>query len=264
MTLSLYILAALLYGGAVFAYGAEPAGDRKGPHPVARSILIASAVAHLASIGSQCVDGDHPLKSVFLASSLGALLAVAGYFPLSRGGRLDSLGALVASVGLVGLSIGVLFSGEGVDRLPGTRPLATAHVALASAGLAGFTLAAGVSGLYLVTERRLRTKQFRPGGGGMSLIGLDRLQHRMVLFLTPVLTLAIVTGVIWILQMDDRDQVLQGRAFELVAAGIAWVASAGLVVSRAVWGTRGRRSAWLTLIAFAAIVGTVASYGVRA
>lgn len=264
MTLALYILAALLYGGAVFAYGIEPSRDEKKVRPLARSILIAGAVAHLASIGSQCVDGDHPLKSVFLASSLGALLAVGGYLPLSRGGRLDSLGALMASFGVVGLSVGVLFSGEGVDRLPGTRMLTSAHVALASAGLAGFTLAAGVAGLYLVTERRLRSKQFRPGGGGMSLLGLDRLQHRMVLFLTPVLTLAIVTGVIWILQMDDRAILLRGRIFEIAAAGIAWVASVGLVVSRAVWGTRGRRSAWLTILAFAAIVGTVASYGVRA
>ena len=130
------------------------------------------------------------------------------------------------------------------------------------AGLAGFTLAAGVAGLYLGMERRLRRKQFRPGGGGLSLQGLDRLHHRLVLLVTPVFTLAIVTGVLWTVEVGGLEQ-LRGRMFEVAAAGVAWAASLVLLVSRAVWGTRGRSSAWLTLVAFLATVLIVVSYGVR-
>ena len=104
---------------------------------------------------------------------------------------------------------------------------------------------------------------FRPGRKGMSLTGLDRLHHRLVLLVTPVFTLAIVTGVLWILELGGPDR-LAGRAFEIGAAGIAWLASVALLISRAVWGTRGRRSSLLTLLAFGAIVLIVVWYGVRA
>jgi ABC-type uncharacterized transport system permease subunit len=125
-------------------------------------------------------------------------------------------------------------------------------------------LAATVAGLYLVVERRLRTKRFRPGRQGMSLTGLDRLHHRLVLLVTPVFTLAIVTGVLWILEMGGPERLLQSRLFEIAAAGIAWLVSVSLLISRATRGTRGRRSAWLTMLAFLAIVLIVVSYGVRA
>ena len=266
MTLILFILSALAYGAATFAYGAEKTEDRSRdaqPSPWGRLGLAAAAALHVGAIGAQCVEGDHPFKNIFLASSFGTLIAVGLYLPLSRRGRLRPLGAVMAPLGLVGLALGVVFSGLGEGQLPAAQGIASAHVGLASLGLAGFALAAGVASLYLVSERRLRNKVFRPGGGGMSLTGLDNLHHRLVLLVTPVFTLAIVTGVLWILELGGPMS-LQGRAFELAAAGIAWVASVGLLVARAVRGTRGRRAAMLTLVAFAAILGIVIWYGVNA
>jgi ABC-type uncharacterized transport system permease subunit len=162
------------------------------------------------------------------------------------------------------LALGVVFHDVtgNAGTVPGGQAVGSAHVAFASAGLAGFTLAAGVAGLYLGMERRLRSKQFRPGGGGISLQGLDRLHHRLVLLVTPVFTLAIVTGVLWTVEAGGLSQ-LRGRMFEVAAAGVAWAASVVILVSRAIWGTRGRRSAWLTLVAFLATLLVVVSYGVR-
>ena len=84
----------------------------------------------------------------------------------------------------------------------------------------------------------------------------------MMLLVTPVFTLAIVTGVLWTVEVGGLEQ-LSGRVFEVAAAGVAWLASVVLLVSRAIWGTRGRRSAWLTLLAFGMTVLIVVSYGVR-
>lgn len=268
MMLLLFILSALFYGAASFAYGAERTRERTvEEHPRidrwGRGLLLVAAVLHFLTIGAQCVHGDHPLKNIFLATSLGTWLAVLGYFPISRHHRLDALGSGMAPVGLIGLVLGVVFSATGSPTtLPGAQTVASAHVTLAAAGLAGFTLAAGVGGLYLVVERRLRNKVFTPGRPGMSLTGLDRLQHRLVLLVTPIFTLAIVTGVLWILESGGVEN-FRGRIFEIVAAAIAWLASVSLLVARAVWGTRGRRSAWLTLVAFAAILLIVVSYGVK-
>ncbi len=266
MTLVLFILSALAYGAATFAYGAERSEDRSrdaGPQRWGRLALAVAGALHVGAIGAQCVEGDHPFKNIFLATSFGTMIAVGCYLPLSRRGRLVPLGAVLAPLGLVGLVLGVVFSGLGEGEVPGAKGLASAHVGLASLGLAGFALAAGVASLYLVAERRLRNKVFRPGRDGMSLTGLDRLHHRLVLVVTPIFTLAIVTGVLWILELGGPDS-LEGRAFELGAAGIAWVASVGLLVSRAARGTRGRRAAMLTLVAFAAILGIVIWYGVNA
>ncbi len=266
MILLLFLLAALAYGAASFAYGADTGEPRDGQLPAirrrARPLLIAGTVAHLLLIGLQCVDGDHPLKNIFLATSFGALVTSFGYLALSRARPLDAIGTIVAPFGLGGLALGVVFSSVNAKTLPTGGAIASAHVGFASAGLAGFTLAAAVAGLYLVTERRLRRKKFRPGTPTMSLTGLDRLHHRLVLLVTPIFTLAIVTGVLWILQAGG-PHMLRGRVFEIVAAAIAWGASVALLVTRAAWGSRGRRSAWLTISAFLAVLLIVISYGVR-
>ncbi len=269
MTLILFIAAALVYGAASIAYGADRTRDEREEGELALSrfakpLLAAAAVLHFFAIGAQCIEGDHPLKNIFLATSFGTLVAVGGYLAIARGRRLQALGAVMAPIGLVGLVLGVVFSGLGSGApLPGRTGMATAHVALASAGFAGFTLAAAIAGLYLVMERRLRTKRFRPGKpDAMSLTGLDRLHHRLVLLVTPVFTLAIVTGVLWVMQAGG-PYMLAGRAFEIAAGVTAWLSSVSLLVARAVWGTRGRRSAWLTLLAFTAILLIVIWYGVR-
>lgn len=269
--LSLFILAALAYGAATFAYGTRTQSDdppalgtdAEPPGRWGRLTLALAALLHVFAIGAQCVHGDHPLKNIYLATSFGTLIAVGGFVALSRGRKLEALGPLMAPIGLCGLVLGVIFSGaERESLVPGAAGVASAHVGFASAGLAGFTLAAGVAGLYLIMERRLRRKVFRPGGGGMSLNALDRLHHRLVLLVTPIFTLAIVTGVLWIVDAGGTSH-LAGRAFELAAAAIAWISSVALLVSRAIWGTRGRRSAWMTLVAFAAMLLIVVWYGVN-
>ena len=106
MTLVLFILSALAYGAATYAYGSERTDDRgreDGPPPWARLVLALAAVLHFSAIGAQCVEGDHPFKNIFLATSCGTLIAVGSYLPLSRRGRLQPLGAVMAPLGLVGL-----------------------------------------------------------------------------------------------------------------------------------------------------------------
>jgi ABC-type uncharacterized transport system permease subunit len=263
--LTLFIIAAIAYAFATLAYGVEredPSGHRPPLAKAARPALGIAALLHFLAIGAQCVEGDHPLKNIYLATSFAAFIVELGYLGLSRGHRLDSLGPFMAAVGLVGLVLGVLFSAAGGDELPARETLTSAHVVLATTGFAGFTLAAGVAGVYLAMERRLRRKKFRPGEQGMSLTGLDRLHYRLVLVVTPVFTLAIATGVLFVLQIGGLGM-LKDRAFELAAAAVAWLASTGLLAARAVWGTRGRVSARLTLVAFTAVLLIVGYYGVR-
>ena len=111
-------------------------------------------------------------------------------------------------------------------------------------------------------ERRLRTKQFTPGQSGISLTGLDRLHWWLVLLVTPVFTVAIVTGALTLLHHEGM-QMLSDRGLELAAAAIAFLASTISLVARAAWGLRGRKAAWLTMIAFVCMCLILVSYGLR-
>jgi ABC-type uncharacterized transport system permease subunit len=225
-------------------------------------MLAVAALLHVSTIGAQCLEGNHPFKSVYLAMSLGALLSVLGFLALSATRRpMRALGAVLAPAGLVGLTVGVVM-GPGAAAEAGPLPgLLKAHVASATLGLAGFALAAGVAGLYLTMEKRLRSKEFQPRKGGMSLTGLEKLQYRLVLFMTPVLTVAIVTGALML--VAEGEGAWSGRTIQIGATLVAWLASVIALGARAIWGVRGRRAALLTFLAFAAMLIVVITYGVQ-
>lgn len=259
--LPFFILAALAYGAASFAYGA---GTDEGSaiKRWARVLLASAAVLHLGTVGAQCIDGNHPFKSVFLATSLGVWIAVVGFLAISAKRRpMRALGAVLAPLGLIGLTVGVVM-GPNTAQTEVSAGLVQVHIALATLGVAGFLLAAGVAGLYLGMERRLRTKQFQPGQPGISLAGLDRLHWWLVLLTMPVFTLAIVTGAIALLR-EQGTQMLSARAIEFSAAAVAFFATTASLVSRAVWGLRGRKAAWLTMVAFGCMIAILVWYGVR-
>jgi ABC-type uncharacterized transport system permease subunit len=271
----LFILAALMYGAASFAYGLDPdAPDSASRSQVAHQtsvrqrrahlLLALAGVLHFCTIGAQCVRGEHPFESVFLATSLGALMTVAGYCALTLARPMHALGMVLAPTGLLGLAVGVMFGATSVhDPLPApVQSLATAHIGLATVGFAGFTLAAAVAGLYLVMERRLRQRQWKLRPGSMSLAGLERLHYQIVLLVTPVFTLAIVTGVLWTLRAGGVAGI-GARWVEIGMAVAAWLASVCVLVLRAGLGIRGRKLAALTLLAFVLTLLVIVWYGVR-
>ncbi|MCA9716675.1 MAG: cytochrome c biogenesis protein CcsA [Myxococcales bacterium] len=274
MLYPLFILAALAYGATTFLYGtnsstASPgspssSGVRERSRRAGDISLAIAGLLHTGCVGAQCVEGDHPFASVFLVVSFAALSAVLGYFVVVVALRknVPSLGAILAPVALIGLVLGVLFGEPASNHLAATSLLAKSHIGLATAGIALLTLAAGVAAVYLAMERRLRQKIFRPRPGGISLLGLDRMHHRLILLVTPVLTLALVTGVLWILQLGGPEM-LGPRWLELAAGGAAWLASVTLLVTRAAFGMRGRQAAGLTIIALLSIIIVLSFYGVR-
>jgi ABC-type uncharacterized transport system permease subunit len=271
----LFILAALGYGAATVAYGLDPdetegasrsqvARNSSSRQRRARLLLALAGLLHFCTIGAQCMRGEHPFGSVFLAGSFGALLAVVGYCLLTLARPMHTLGAVLAPVGLFGLAAGVMMGATSVhDPLPApAHSLATAHIALATLGLAGFVLAAAVAGLYLAMERRLRAKQWKPRPGVMSLAGAERLHYQIVLLVTPIFTLAIVTGVLWTLRAGGIAG-MGARWVEILMAVAAWISSVSVLVLRLALGLRGRRSAQLTLFTFVCTLLVMLWYGVR-
>jgi ABC-type uncharacterized transport system permease subunit len=256
-----FILAALAYGAASFAFGAGSGADTA--RKWGRGALAIAAVMQIGTIGGQCIGGNHPFRSVFLVTSLITLLVVIGYLALSaRGREMRALGASMGPVGLVGLALGVFMGpGEVVAPAEASTGLLLLHIGFAALGVAGFGLSAGVAGLYLALDRRLRNKKIKPGRSGLSLKSLERLQYWLVLGVVPVFTVSIVAGVIAL--RGRGDELLDTRGLELIAAAIAWLSSVMSVVARAAWGIRGRRAAWLSILAFVSMLLILVSYGLR-
>jgi ABC-type uncharacterized transport system permease subunit len=119
------------------------------------------------------------------------------------------------------------------------------HVGLVLAAFAGFTLAAGLSALYVWQERRLKRRESSilrlrvPG-----LAKLDDVAARTIAVALPALTLGVAVGVA---RLEDR-----GGGFDalMVVTLVTWVVYAAYLALRHFAGWRGRRAAYLVLAGF--------------
>jgi ABC-type uncharacterized transport system permease subunit len=126
------------------------------------------------------------------------------------------------------------------------------HVGLVLAAFAAFTLAAGLAGLYLWQERRLKRRvphvlrQRAP-----SQEALDRLTARTIVFGVPALTLGLAVGIARLTVEGGGFDALMG-----VALGV-WAAYAGFLFLRFEAGWRGRKTAYLALAGIVLVVASL-------
>ena len=157
---------------------------------------------------------------------------------------------------LVGLSVMPLAVGLFIaSRLAGgtaaaVRPsysslFLTVHVGSVLAAFAGFTLAASLSTLYLLEERRLQRRS--PDILRLklpSLVALEKLTVRTIAVSLPLLTVGLVVGFVR-LREDGR-----GVDSLMAATAAAWLVYAAILGLR----TTGRRTARLALLGFAIVI----------
>jgi ABC-type uncharacterized transport system permease subunit len=119
------------------------------------------------------------------------------------------------------------------------------HVGAALAAFAGFTLAAGLAGLYLWVERRLKRRsadilrlRLPP------LASLERLTWRTIVVSLPLLTVALVIGIV----RQERD----GSAFDALEAVtvLTWLVYGAFLMLR----PTGRRAAYFALGGFVLVI----------
>ncbi len=123
------------------------------------------------------------------------------------------------------------------------------HVGLVLAAFAGFTLAAGLSGLYVWQERRLKSRPATILRRRVPpLATLDSLALRTVAWSVPLLTLGIAVGLARLVSSDDRMDAV------VVATAVTWVVWCAYLGLRLLGGWAGRRAAYLALAGFALVV----------
>jgi ABC-type transport system involved in cytochrome c biogenesis permease subunit len=177
--------------------------------------------------------------------------------------RVVRLIVLVAPLSFLGVFFAAL-------RLPSSPPVAEAaevasgawphaHVLLASAGLALGGIAALAGLLFLAEHHRLKTR--RPLPVRLNLPSLEALDRSGAVALAvgfPLLTLGVITGMIWV-------QTESGRLWTATAHEtwnlVAWVVYAVLVAVRFAWHQGGRNAAAFAVGGFAFLFFAVIGVG---
>jgi ABC-type transport system involved in cytochrome c biogenesis permease subunit len=130
------------------------------------------------------------------------------------------------------------------------------HTSVSTAGMAALSVAFAMAVIYLVQDRALKSKRsLRLLELFPSLDTADRVGFHALLWGFPLLTLGIATGTVW--SMVVHHVYWMGGPKQVFPI-LAWIVFALLVYARLVRGTRGRKSAYLTITGFALVTMVIA------
>lgn len=232
--------ALIAYGEAALAY----AGELRGPGLPGRLATWGVRLGWLAQTAllvAQALDGrGFPWSTWAGALNLFVWLVVSAYLIWGCSPRYRLLGLAVMPPAAILLLAAWAGGGTGVAErdLPGA--LLAVHVALMLAGLAGLTVAGGMSALYLWQERRLKRRdrsvlrlRVPP------LESLDGLAARTILVALALLTLGMSAGAAT-LERGDFD-------VTIAVTLLIWLGFAAILVLRREAGWHGRRPATAAL-----------------
>lgn len=217
---------------------------------IAVSLTALAFLLHFAGVVSRGISAHRVPWGNMYEFSITASVALAGaYLLLLKRLNLRWLGLFVSFIVLVVLGTAVtLLYRPSAPLVPALKSYWLAiHVSAAIISGGVFLLANLVAALYLYLEQR-ELKGGRPVWAVRvpSLEALDQLSYRLIAFVFPIWTFAIVAGAIWAESAWGR---YWGWDPKETWAFITWVGYAAYLHARVTVGWRGRRAAWLCLIA---------------
>jgi len=242
--------ALLAYGEAAVAY----AGDARRPGSAGRLATWGVRLGWLLQTALLIVQAARadgfPWATWAGSLNLFVWLVVSVYLVWGCRTRYRLLGLVVMPLAAVLLVLARLGGGTGdTGHSNYSTVFLVVHVGLLSLAFAAFTLAAGLSALYLWQERRLKDR--RPAGllgRAPSLLTLETVSGRTIAVAVPALTAGIVAGLVRL----RRDG---GGVDALMAVTLgAWLVYTAYLVLRYEAGWRGRRAAYLALVGFALVI----------
>jgi cytochrome c-type biogenesis protein CcsB len=222
----------------------------------ATAITLAGFVAHTVSHAFRLYEmGRPPLTSPYESLSFFAWAVILIYLIMEFRYRNRILGAFVVPLAILAASGAAALPSRMAEFVPQLQGLGLwSHVAMALFGNAAFALTFSAGLVYLIQERRLKSRQF----GGLnfrmpSLEVLDDIGFKSILFGFPLLTLALISGSLW--AEHARGSFLTWRPWEIWSA-VSWTIYGGLLYARVSVGWRGRKAALLAILGFCLVLVT--------
>ena len=217
---------------------------------VATAMMILGFLLLFAGVIARGLSaGRVPGGNMYEFSITGALAFSGAYLGALRKYDLRWLGLLVSISVLLtlGTAVAVLYrpSAPLVPALKSTWLVIHVSAAIISGGV--FLLANTIAAAYLYLDS-MESKGERTAWAKRlpSLESLDQLSYRLVAFVFPLWTFAVIAGAIWAESAWGR---YWGWDPKETWALITWVAYAAYLHARVTIGWRGRRAAWLCLFA---------------
>jgi ABC-type uncharacterized transport system permease subunit len=249
-------VAELLFWPALLAYGEAAVayyGDARNPDRSGRvatwCVRIGWLVQTALLVFQAAREDGFPWTSWAGSLNLFVWLVVGAYLIWGCRRSFRMLGLAVMPLAATLLALARAGGGTGLSaRSDYSSLFLVLHVGLVLVAFAGFTLAAGLSGLYLWQERRLKRRErtiLRLTWPPLDV--LDRLAARTIGVALPALTLGIAVGIARL----TRD----GRGFDalIVVTLLTWAVYGAYLLLRLL-GWRGRRAAYVAFAGFALVV----------
>jgi ABC-type uncharacterized transport system permease subunit len=251
-------VAVLLYGIAALAVLPAALYDRRHWSRLAIPATVAAMFFHFVSLAETLNEAHHRLpvdthETLSFLSLLGALAFLATYLRY----RTLSLGVfLLPIVFLLGLLPAFRPGEELVSPTVHTSWIAL-HIALLLAAYAALVVSLVASLLYLIEERRLKSKTVNPARIKLPpLDTLDKIALRALLFGLPCMTAGLLIGSL-------LAQVTYGSAYfrdpKILLAFAMWLVYIAMIHIRRISGLRGRRAVYLSSFVFLLILAVWAS-----
>lgn len=256
MELILFELALTLYFAATIVSVLELFKGTKTTSMIMLSLSVIGFVLHTSNIIARYIISGHiPIANLHEASSFFSWCIVLIFFFLEYRYKLGLLGSFIMPVVFI-----LMLSSSMLPRE--IKPLSPVlqsywlgiHTVLAFIGNAAFAMAFGIGIMYLIQEHYVKSKKL----GGLfqrlpSLQILDEINYKLITIGFPLLTLAIITGVLWAesawgsyWRWDPKE----------VWSLITWFIYAAVLHLRLTAGWRGKRAAILSIIGFCAVLFT--------
>lgn len=239
---------------------------------IGTSLTVLAFLFHVAGDVTRGIAAERvPWSNMYEFSLTGTMLIVAVYLAVLFRYDLRFLGSFIT--GLVVLLLGGATMAFYVEVVPLMDPLKSVwlviHVFVASLGTAFFALAFALSVLQLMQTRRERRAvaavadaspagartQTRTGPRFLKTLpaseALESLAYRFAIIGFILWTFTLIAGSIW---ANDAWGRYWGFDTKEVWTFVIWVLYAGYIHARATRGWRGTRSAWLSIIGFAAVM----------
>ena len=217
---------------------------------IATAMMILGFILLFAGVITRGISaGRVPWGNMYEFSITGALAFTGAYLGALRKYDLRWLGLLVSISVLLtlGTAVTVLYV-PSAPLVPALKsPWLVIHVSTAIISGGVFLLANVIAAAYLYLDN-MESKGERTAWAKRlpSLEVLDQLSYRLVAFVFPLWTFSVIAGAIWAESAWGR---YWGWDPKETWAFITWVAYAAYLHARVTIGWRGRRAAWLCLLA---------------
>ena len=256
----MHLVPVVFYAAAAAAYAMHFASRQPRTGRTATALLAAGVLAHTFLIGMQTVRGracparrhDSGDFGVRLAARSGVL-----YVELTTEER--AMGVFVAilltALGLIPALLPSVVQRPAVLR----SPLFTLHVVSLLFAYASFALACVLGVTYVLLFKEIKAKHLGFFYARLpSLQVLDVMNGRVLTIGWLFLTLGLLVGGLWATQVqtspDPRAQAMSVADPKILVALVSWGVYSFALYARRARGWSGRRTAWLSAIAFAIVL----------